>query len=81
MDGNSVCAGIVIFEDDFNGQYLNQTKWHIDHLIPVNSPNYEFVSYQNNERVLNVSDGKLSIRPNPQTEEDDIRGLLDIRQG
>lgn len=37
VDGNSVCGGAVIFEDDFSGDALNRSKWDVDHLIPANS--------------------------------------------
>lgn len=37
VDGNSICAGGIIFEDDFRGNVLNRSKWDVDHLIPANS--------------------------------------------
>lgn len=98
MDGNAVCAGTVIFEDDFAENQIDISKWKVDHLIPVTGPvssmshnflyfrehllqNYEFNSYQNNDTVVRVSSGKLTIRPIAHTEEQDIRGILDVRQG
>lgn len=37
VDGNTVCAGALIFEDAFTGNSLDKNKWMVDHFIPVNS--------------------------------------------
>ncbi|GBP49634.1 Beta-1,3-glucan-binding protein [Eumeta japonica] len=63
--GGSVCSGQVILQEDFNT--LNENTWTIEHKIPINHPEYPFVSYQRSS--VSVENGRLVIRPKLQEAE------------
>ncbi|XP_075151320.1 gram-negative bacteria-binding protein 3-like [Haematobia irritans] len=57
------CTGQLVFEENFNGNYLENSKWTVERRIPQ-SPNYEFCVYLNDvDDVLNVSQGMVTIKP------------------
>ncbi|XP_052741897.1 beta-1,3-glucan-binding protein [Bicyclus anynana] len=66
--GRHVCAGDVVFEDNFDT--LQESQWQIEHYIPTDHPEYPFVSYQRltSEPNVFVENGKLHIVPKLQDE-------------
>ncbi|CAH2237568.1 jg9821 [Pararge aegeria aegeria] len=84
--GRTVCAGEVIFEDNFDT--LREDLWQIEQYIPTDHPEHPFLSYQklDTDRNVYVEDGILNIVPKLQ--EDLIRkyssiltGSLDLSDG
>ncbi|XP_013108539.2 gram-negative bacteria-binding protein 3 [Stomoxys calcitrans] len=59
------CAKQLVFEENFDGTYLDNTKWTVERRIPQ-SPNYEFCLYLDDVAdVLQISQGMVSIKPKP----------------
>ena len=52
----------LVFEDDFNGETLDRTKWNIE-LHDPGWVNEELQAYVDAEDVLSLRDGCLHIRP------------------
>ncbi|KAL0822274.1 hypothetical protein ABMA28_004389 [Loxostege sticticalis] len=61
--GGRACAGQTIFEDTFDS--LRSDLWQIEQYIPINHPEYPFVSYQrlSPNGPVSVSGGYLHIMP------------------
>ncbi|XP_052741809.1 beta-1,3-glucan-binding protein [Bicyclus anynana] len=64
--GKQVCAGDVIFEDNFDT--LQEDVWQIEQYIPTDHPENPFVSYQSltSDPNVFVREGKLHIEPKLQ---------------
>lgn len=62
VNGKKTCVGELIFEENFNGNSLNSSKWKIDHRFS-SEPDYEFVVYENIDDVLKLSNGLAKINP------------------
>ncbi|XP_026327893.1 beta-1,3-glucan-binding protein-like [Hyposmocoma kahamanoa] len=85
--GGVACAGKVIFEDDFNS--LREDVWQIQQFIPINHPEYPFVSYQRlfSDPTVSVVSGSLRIAPKLQQElpgfnsESIVSGSLNLLSG
>ncbi|CAH0584499.1 unnamed protein product [Chrysodeixis includens] len=85
--GGTACAGQTIFEENFDT--LRDDMWQIEQYIPVNSPDYPFVSYQRLaiDPTVSVSDGVLRITPKIQqqlsgfNEESIYSGTLNLFSG
>ena len=52
----------LVFEDDFNGETLDRTKWNVE-LHEPGWVNQELQAYVDAEDVLSLRDGFLHIRP------------------
>nr|WP_325219134.1 hypothetical protein [uncultured Oscillibacter sp.] len=52
----------LVFEDDFNGETLDRTKWNVE-LHDPGWVNEELQAYVDAEDVLSLRDGFLHIRP------------------
>ncbi|XP_078044957.1 beta-1,3-glucan recognition protein 1 [Augochlora pura] len=57
---NNVCAGQLIFEENFDR--LDTNRWKIVERFST-APNFEFVVYKNDEENVHVRDGNLYIKP------------------
>ncbi|XP_059057978.1 beta-1,3-glucan-binding protein-like [Achroia grisella] len=66
----TICSGETIFEENFD--ILNQSVWQIEQYIPVDDPEYPFVSYQRfpSKRTVTLINGNLRIAPNLQQHQD-----------
>lgn len=62
INGKNPCVGDLIFEENFNGNSLNSSKWKIEHRFS-SEPDYEFVVYENRNDVLKFSNGLAKINP------------------
>ncbi|KAM3966371.1 beta-1,3-glucan recognition protein 2 [Aphomia sociella] len=64
-----LCSGQTIFEDNFDS--LQENLWQIEQYIPVDNPEYPFVSYQrlSSEPTVSVVDGNLRIVPKLQQQQ------------
>lgn len=68
VKGRSKCKNKVIFNDEFNT--FDRNKWKTEMRF-AGEPDYEFVIYTNNTRVLQTTNGRLTITP---TMSDEIFG-------
>lgn len=78
VNGKKVCVGDLIFEENFDGNSLNSSKWKIEHRFSK-EPDYEFVVYENIDEVLKFSNGLAKI--NPVLLEDVYRELNYVTMG
>lgn len=62
VNGMNPCVGDLIFEENFNENSLNSSKWKIEHKFS-SEPDYEFAVYENNNDVLKFSNGLAKINP------------------
>ncbi|XP_044269659.1 beta-1,3-glucan-binding protein-like [Tribolium madens] len=73
-----VCKNLVVFEDNFRGDKINENKWFLEQYIPTySSVDSEFVSYQKKQCYINGD--KLFIKPHAAQNDDDVNGELDFR--
>ncbi|XP_055912087.1 gram-negative bacteria-binding protein 3 [Eupeodes corollae] len=56
------CAGQILFEEEFNNNQLDSSKWVMERRFTT-QPDYEFVIYLLNNEVLKVRDSKAIIKP------------------
>ncbi|XP_069359058.1 beta-1,3-glucan-binding protein-like isoform X1 [Maniola hyperantus] len=84
--GRYVCAGELIFEDNFDK--FREDLWRIEQYIPVDHPDHPFVSYQRltSDPNVFVANGTLHIVPKLQEnllkgEESILSGHLDLSDG
>ncbi|CAH0546477.1 unnamed protein product [Brassicogethes aeneus] len=75
--GSKGCINQVIFEDEF-GTGIDSNKWTVEHYIPNQGPDYEFVSYQSS--ACQVIDNKLKITPTVLTKQE-LGQSLDLKKG
>nr|XP_034831538.1 beta-1,3-glucan-binding protein-like [Maniola hyperantus] len=82
--GRYVCAGELIFEDNFDK--FREDLWRIEQYIPVDHPDHPFVSYQRltSDPNVFVANGTLHIVPKLQEnllkgEESILSGHLDLK--
>ncbi|XP_052758982.1 beta-1,3-glucan-binding protein-like [Galleria mellonella] len=61
-----ICSGQTIFEDHFDS--LKENVWQIEQYIPIDNPEYPFVSYQRlpSDPTVSIVDGNLRIVPKLQ---------------
>nr|AGT95925.1 beta1-3 glucan recognition protein [Ostrinia furnacalis] len=85
--GGKACAGQTIFEDNFDS--FKDDLWQIEQYIPINHPEFPFVSYQrlSPNGPVSVSGGFLHIAPKLQqtlpgfNNESIYTGSLDLFSG
>lgn len=77
-NGQSVCRGSVIFEDDFSS--VDFGKWEPVTRFPSDYEDAEFNSYQNRSENYYIRNGALVIKPTLQTTVPGFTDLL-IRTG
>lgn len=56
----NACRGELIFEENFNGNELNATRWRYEVRMPLDIADAEFVLYDTNAEISN---GLLKIEP------------------
>uniref|UniRef100_A0A182MYU8 Uncharacterized protein n=1 Tax=Anopheles dirus TaxID=7168 RepID=A0A182MYU8_9DIPT len=62
VSGRKVCAGQLLFEDNFKDQALDQRKWRIENRF-ASDPDNEFVVYADFKDNLKLQNGLVAIRP------------------
>ncbi|XP_053606653.1 beta-1,3-glucan-binding protein [Plodia interpunctella] len=78
-----ICSGQVLLEDRFST--LNDNVWQIEHLIPIDNPEYPFVSYQRSS--VSIQNRYLTIQAKLQENEPGFSndtiycGSLDLSDG
>nr|AHD25001.1 GNBP [Antheraea pernyi] len=84
--GGRACAGDILFEDNFDE--LNDNAWQTEQFIPVNNPEFPFVSYQRlADPTVYTAGGYLHIKPTLQqtlpgfTNDSIYSGTLDLFSG
>ncbi|KRT81458.1 hypothetical protein AMK59_5855, partial [Oryctes borbonicus] len=82
-NGQHPCKGQLIFNDNFEGPFINKKKWIVEQYTPITHgpPNYEFVSYEQNDDTLFINDSKLIINPVAADNAEQVMGTLDLRDG
>ncbi|XP_050336421.1 gram-negative bacteria-binding protein 1 isoform X1 [Bactrocera neohumeralis] len=75
----NACRGELIFEENFNGNELNATRWRYEVRMPLDIADAEFVLYDTNAEITN---GMLKIEPriwgNDNPDADIRRGNLNL---
>ncbi|XP_011188964.1 gram-negative bacteria-binding protein 1 isoform X2 [Zeugodacus cucurbitae] len=75
----NVCRGELLFEENFNGNELNVTRWRYEVRLPLDNADAEFVLYDTNAEITN---GLLKIEPhiwgNDSPDADIRRGSLNL---
>uniref|UniRef100_A0A9I3LF02 GH16 domain-containing protein n=1 Tax=Anopheles melas TaxID=34690 RepID=A0A9I3LF02_9DIPT len=62
VNGRKVCAGKLLFEDNFNGRSIDLRKWRIENRF-ASDPDNEFVVYADFPENIMIQNGLLAIRP------------------
>nr|XP_022910215.1 beta-1,3-glucan-binding protein 1-like [Onthophagus taurus] len=76
------CKGDLVFSDDFEKPFNNHQSWDIEQYMPIEEgPDFEFVSYENDDRIVYKKNGRLIFNPTPRFNESEVFGELDLRNG
>ncbi|KAL3274974.1 hypothetical protein HHI36_019749 [Cryptolaemus montrouzieri] len=60
--------------------FIDENKWKRAHFIAA-EPDFEFCSYQKRNDTSYIKDGKLIIQPIAITKDEEVLGVLDLRNG